>query len=131
MYELKTVDGKVIKINSAFIQISENNLIESGYFVEIRFDGILPRCRKTQILSQSVGGGNIIISNLYGYAKQHQVDVEEWRTFIKSLPVKKFFMNKFTLAEEELKKFAVDQMEKWCDCEAITKWNEQIKWYDK
>jgi len=47
---LKTIKGKEIILSQAFITIEKNDRIDSGYFIDLKLTGKLPKCRKDAIL---------------------------------------------------------------------------------
>lgn len=87
-YELPTKSGKTIKLNVAQIEVSANDLIKTGMFIDIKLKGILPGCRKSQVLTYNFCTHNgVNISTLWGYRKFHEVSYEEMKKMIEQLPI--------------------------------------------
>ena len=108
-----------LKVTKAAIYISANRHIKSGYFVNPQIDGVLPRGRKVQRMTYSVYRNRVHLQPLYGYANGVDVDPEQYRTFLRSLPVVSdtLFPVKVTA---ELEAFARAEAESICHCPAVT-----------
>lgn len=109
-YELPTIDGKVIKLNKAELQISSNERIDTGYFVNLKLTGILPSCKKSQILTinHGINDGTVCITTVFNHRKWHEVKYEEMKKMIESLPVVPYIINPVTITPE-LEAFAKEE----------------------
>jgi len=85
---IKTVEGKDIVFDDICIRVSTNEYIKSGYFVEVKMKGKLPRCRKSSILTIRYRiGENIYVGPLYGYGEAHKIDQKIFCDMLSKLPV--------------------------------------------
>jgi hypothetical protein len=120
MYELPTVEGKVVKITSAIITISKNERCQNGYAISFNLIGVLPQCRKNEVLTQSFSyHGHITLTTLFGYRKHHSIDPEEYRKLIKSAPVTSPSYYGQVDVTPELEALARAYAEEVCDCVAV------------
>lgn len=118
MYTLTTKENKSVSLDVAEIRISKNELLESGYFVELRLEGKLPQCRKSVTLSHSVGFGAIHLMPLFGNGKWHSVNPEEIRKLVKSVKIVPYKYDYITITPE-LETYARNHIESMCDCPAV------------
>ena len=79
--------GKEVRVTHAEIRVSSNERCEDGVFVEVRMTAVFPGCRKVAVVSISPMGSGVGLKSLYGYSGEAHVEPEEWRTFLRSLPV--------------------------------------------
>jgi hypothetical protein len=70
---LTTVNGKTIKITAACIRVSENSLIEGGFYFELRVSGILPKCKKSSTLTTMYGINGVYFTTLFSYTDYHML----------------------------------------------------------
>lgn len=105
---IKSTQGKDIVFDDIFIMVSENRYIESGYCVEIKMIGKLPRCRKSSTLTVRYRiADHIHIGPLFGYGEAHKITAKEFGDIIKTLPVLGYSKLEIT---PELETFARKQM---------------------
>jgi hypothetical protein len=76
-----------LKITSSRIEVSSNNLNETGYTVRHLVRGILPGCRKVAILHVSPSTGSIWVTNLYSHNGEAHIRPDHWAELIKATPV--------------------------------------------
>jgi hypothetical protein len=77
-----------LRITKSTLVISKNDRIDCGYYVDHRVYGILPGCRKEQLLSPTTMQGYIWVKPLYSYNGVAFIHPSEWLKLIKSSPVK-------------------------------------------
>lgn len=119
-YELPTKDGKKIKLVNPCIVVSQNDRIDSGYFVEIKLLGTLPGCRKAETLTITPYTDSISITTLFNYRKHCSVAPEEMRKLINTVPVGKYaFAGAPFVLTDEIRDFARKHVEEICDCPAV------------
>src|SRR5271157_4917655 len=85
--DLVTMDGSVIKVQTACIEVSSNRLSETGWYADVKIKAILPRGHKPHILSYSPSHNRINLMPLFGNAKWVAVDPKVYLDFLRSLPV--------------------------------------------
>jgi hypothetical protein len=78
---------KALTITKFVIRVSKNDLIESGYFIEVRARGILPGCRKDKTLFFTPMAGYIWTKPLYDHNGEARISPDQWRELVKTAPV--------------------------------------------
>jgi len=111
---LKTIKGKEIILSQAFITIEKNDRIDSGYFIDLKLTGKLPKCRKDAILTHMhlYEADAIAFSTLFEYREYHTVMKSDLLELVKTLPIiqKNYFKeNKFELTPE-IKELALNHI---------------------
>lgn len=93
MYDLKMIDGKIIKIVSAHIELLKHENYEAGVIVSLEMDGILPGHKTVKKLEYSFFAELTIIRSIKFNSKKYEVWKDDWNAFINSLEVRKFMSN--------------------------------------
>src|SRR3990172_7229640 len=78
---------KALQIVKASIEVGRCELIDCGYFFDIRLKGILPNCRKAVTLHHSTMTGYLWMKSLYGHSGSAHISPAAWRTLMKTIPV--------------------------------------------
>ena len=118
MLTLTTLEGKTINLKEAKIVVSENDLIASGYYMEFRLVGMLPRCRKPEVLTYMMCYNSIAFTTLFGYRAYHHVDPKVLKAFLDELPVERYRTDTFELTPE-LIAMAHEHVASICNCPAV------------
>src|SRR5271166_4214270 len=117
--DIKTTDGKVIKVVKASIEVSANPHSEVGWFADVKIQAVMPKGRKAHTLSFTVGYQTISLMPLFGYAKWQHVDPAVYLDFLRSLPVVSSDLFPVELTDA-VKVAARTEVEKTCFCPAVT-----------
>lgn len=114
--KLETVNGKFIQISSAYIEVSPNDRIESGYFIDIKLSGKLPRCRKDSILHYSLTANRdeLFFTTLFGYTDHHKVSCNVLHPFLLTLPVLGYRWGKKVEITDEVKELVRKRIDALC-----------------
>lgn len=78
---------KPLTLTQFVIRVSTNNLIESGYFIEVHARGILPGCRKDKTLSFTPMAGYVWTKPLFDHSGEARISPEVWRELVRNAPV--------------------------------------------
>src|SRR5271154_5618591 len=117
---IKTTDGKVIKVVKAQIEVSANPHSEVGWYADVKIDAVMPLGRKDHRLSFTVGYQTISLMPLFGYAKWQHVDPAVYLDFLRSLPVVSCTLFPIEITDA-VRTAARTEVEKTCFCPAVTK----------
>ena len=128
MKTLKDKDsGKELKVASARIGVSANERCPDGIFVDVRVHAVFPGCRKEQLVSVTPMGGYVWAKPLFGYSGTARINPEEWRAFLRDLPVESDRLFPVTMTLDLAAK-ALAYAEQTCDaCYEIQKHDEEFR----
>jgi hypothetical protein len=112
-----------LQITKSKIVVSKNELIEGGYYIQHTVHGILPGCRKEQILSMTPMTGYVWVKALFSYNGNAHIHPADWLALVKASPVvaERFFhpSNQLEITPE-IKELAYREASRVTNCPAIT-----------
>jgi hypothetical protein len=113
---------KTLQITKSKILMSKHDGIECGYYVDHKVYGILPGCRKEQLLSITAMTGYVWVKALFSYNGNAHVRPSDWLALVKDSPVEAERVyhdsNKLEITLE-LVELARRQASRVADCPAI------------
>ena len=90
-----------LQIVKASIEVGRCELIDCGYFFDIRLNGILPGCKKAVTLHHSTMIGYLWLKPLFGHSGEAHISPAAWRKLMATIPVVvKPFDNDVTMTPE-------------------------------
>ena len=110
---------KEVQIKTSVIEITVNDKITGGYFVNHRVTAILPGCRKVVKLSITPATKGIELRPLFGYNGSALIHPEHWRNLLLSSRVKTGVFDSVKLTAD-VTTYARKQALAICDCPAVT-----------
>jgi hypothetical protein len=81
------MNKETLVIRKFEIRVSANNKIESGYYIEARAFGILPKCHKSHLLSFTPIAGYVWTKALFSYNGEARISPKTWRELVARAPV--------------------------------------------
>ena len=84
-----------LQITASKIEVSANSHSKTGYYASHRVWGILPGCRKSQLLTITAMTGYIWVKALYSYNGSAHIKPEDWAALLNASPVKSDTLQSF------------------------------------
>jgi hypothetical protein len=109
----------VIDFTKSCIEVSDLSNVGGDMFFNYKLFGCLPRCRKSQLLTDMPIPGGFKLRPLFGGSNASEViPTEEFKSLLKMLPVKPSITYRKQITEE-IEKQAYGSIDKVCGCPAV------------
>ncbi len=113
--------SNALQITASKIEVSANSRSKTGYYASHRVWGILPGCRKSQILSVTPMTGYIWVKALFSYNGSASIKPEDWAALLNASPVKSDTLKSFHYdVTPEVEAAAREEVLSITTCPAVT-----------